>query len=320
MKNKKILIIRFHAIGDLVLSTVIPQSIKQKHPNCEVHYFTSLMGETILKNCPYVDKIMTFKGSMTEAIEQFKVEKYDAIISLNYTLRNFSLAFKSFPKKIIFKSSKGKSWVDNYFNTAKGVYSDIELPKRLCLVNSDKQTEASVAEKLSNYPKPHIFISPGRPENNPRQGRAWNIDKWKKLSQSLLEKYGGTVFVTGSSEERDYHMALEGDNVVILSGLLDLPEGFAALSMADLIITCDSGPAHIGAAYGVKTLALLGSTSPDKIKPYGENGYFIEPQIKCKYCWKKKCKKISSPLEYTPCLESITPEIVMEKISNCSLL
>ena len=88
----------------------------------------------------------------------------------------------------------------------------------------------------------------------------------------------------------------------------------------DLMISGDTGPLHIATGHNVKTLAILGSTSPDKIKPYGENGYYIEPTIDCKYCWKKKCKLIKEGERYTPCTESISVEMVLNKIKENNLL
>ena len=320
MQRKKILIIRFHAIGDVVLSTIIPQSIKQLYSNYEIHYLTGNVCKNVLENCPYVDKILVFNNSIISTLKILRQEKYDIIISLNYTLKNYVLTYLSFPKKVSFKSFIGKSWIENYFYTAKKLLPNLKLPKNLHLINSDEQISNTVSNMLKQYPKPHIFINPGKHKKNPRQGRVWNIKKWQELANKILSKYGGTIFVNGNYEEKEYHTNLNGENIVVLSGALSLKECCAALSLADLVISGDSGPAHIASAYNTKTLVLLGSTSPDKIKPYGENGYYIEPTTKCKYCWKKKCKMISSSDKYTPCMESIEPDTVMEKIFINKLL
>ena len=73
-------------------------------------------------------------------------------------------------------------------------------------------------------------------------------------------------------------------------------------------------------AYNVKTISILGSTSPDKIKPYGENGYYVGPKTECKYCWKKKCNKLAKNNIYTPCIESIDVEDILVAIDKNNLL
>ncbi len=308
-----------HAIGDVVQSSIIPQSIKAKHPEYEVHYLTNSLMASILQNCSYIDKVIVYNAKNLKELfklcaELFK-QRYDIVISLNYTLKNYILSFFSCAKKIIFRKYKGKLWVENYFYTAKSAVCDVQKQERLYLENN-LEIESKISKELNKYKKPFIVINPGTSANQKREGRVWNIEKWKDLSNKLLKLYGGTIFVNGSNSEREYHLQLEKENVVILSGLYSLEESCAFLSFADLVISGDSGPLHIASAYNVKTLAILGSTSPDKIKPYGKNGYFVEPKTKCKYCWKKKCKLLKENECYAPCIESISVDSVLEKIKE----
>ncbi len=320
MISKKILIIKFSALGDMVLSTIIPHAIKRRYPDIEIHYLTSRANTALLENCPDVDRIITYNGNFFECIRIIWQERYDIVFCLNFTLRCYLYTFLALSKKIVFKSFKGTSWVEKYFNTAQKVFKDLELPENLYLSNTDIKILNSVKERLKAYKRPFIVINPGKYHGNARQGRLWNIKNWEDLSEKLLSEYGGTVFVNGNSSERDYHFDLKRENSVVLSGLLNIKEACALLSLADLVISGDSGPVHIASAYNVKTISLLGSTSPEKIKPYGANGFFIAPETECKYCWKKKCKLLKDKYAYAPCIESITVEKVMNKIKSCDLL
>lgn len=319
MNNKKILIIKFGAIGDIVHSTIITESIKNKHKDYQVHYLTKKAFVPMLENCPSIDKILVFENNIWETAYELKKEKYDLVIGLSYSIKIFLLSHLIFPKKISFKSSKGTSWVENYFYTAQKVIKDLELPSRLHFQN-DENSQREIETELNNYPKPHIIVNPGRDTNNARDGRIWNITKWKELIEKLQNKYGGTVFVTGSKSEINFHKPLESASTIILSGKYNLKKSCNVLSLSDLVISVDSGPIHIASAYNVPTLAILGSTSPDKIKPYGENGHFIGPKINCKYCWKKKCPKLKNGEVFTPCIESITPDDVFNKIVELNIL
>lgn len=319
-KNKKILIIRFNAIGDVVMTTIIPFAIKNQHKNCEIHYLTTKNNAAMLKNVPSIDKIISFNGNFLETIKNLFKQKYDCIICLNYTLKSYILSFLSFPKRIIFRSFQGTSWVENYFNTAKKLYNDLVLPNRLYMNNKMFTSNFSVLQEIKKYPKPHILFNPGKYKNQIRQGRVWNIQKWKELGEKLLTEYGGTIFINGSNEERDYHLFLSNNNIVIFSGQYNIEETCNLISLCDIIISGDSGPVHIASAYDKKAIAILGSTSPDKIKPYGKNGYCIEPTTSCRYCWKKKCKFLKEKSGYAPCIESITPDMVIKKIEENNLL
>ncbi len=313
MSRKKILLIKFGAIGDIVHTTIIPKAIKAQHPDYIIHYLTLPQYAVLTELCPDVDKTIKYNGKILETAKLLKKEQYDLIIGLSHTIKIYLIALFSAAKKIVFRGYEGTSWVENYFNTAKKVIEDITLPDRLQLSKNETNL-------LSKYPKPHIILNPGSKYNNNREGRIWNLQKWKELSKQLNSLYGGTIFITGSLHERRYHLELADKNTIILSGKHSLKETCELLSKADLVISGDSGPIHIASAYNIPTVQLLGSTSPDKIKPYGENGYFIEPKTECKYCWKKKCPLLKKGDLYAPCIESIQVEDILEKIDELDLL
>lgn len=324
-ENKKILIIKLAAIGDVVHTTIIPKAIKEKHPLWKIHYLIPKGIAPIIENQKYIDKIYEWetlnKDSfryLFEIIKNLKKEKYDIIFNLSFSIRNFIIAFLTFPKKIVYKKYNKNTWVEDYFNSAKSVIDDLELPKNLQL-DIDEKIDKNISDFLNKYQKPYILISPG-PYNSPRQGRIWNIEKWMELSSRLLKIYGGTVFVNGSEDEYDYHKQLSNENIIVISGKFNLKESAAITSKMNIVISGDSGPLHIASALNVNTLAILGSTSPDKIKPYGEKGYFIEPSNNCRYCWEKKCKFLQKGEAYTPCTESISVNQVIEKIQNNNLI
>ena len=319
MKKKKVLLIKMGALGDIVHSTIIPQAIKAQYPDCEIHYLTTKFHTTILKYSPYVDKILVYEDNLFDTLKMLFKNHYDIIFGLNYTLKIVLLSYLSCPRRVVFRGYKGVSWIENYFYTAKQVFKDINLPKRLHLAVDD-ELSTKYTDELQNYPKPHIFFCPGRVSNNARQGRTWNIKKWKELSEQLLNKYGGSIFVIGTKIEKEYHQILENDHVHIFTGKHGLKDTLAFISKADLMISADTGPVHIASAYDIKTLSILGSTSPDKIKPYGENGYYVGPKTECKYCWKKKCDKLAKNNIYSPCIESISVEDIIRTIDKYNLL
>ena len=196
---------------------------------------------------------------------------------------------------------------------AKNVIKEIELPERLYL-NSDITGFDQYEEIIKDCPRPHFIISPGGANDKNRQGRIWNIQKWKSLCEKLYQEYKGTIFVCGSSDEIEKHYCLETECVKILTGKLNTKEMSQFISKSDMFISGDTGPLHVASAHNIKTLALLGSTSPDKIKPYGPNGHYISAKYDCLYCWQKKCRYKEENKDYTPCMEALSEQEVFEKI------
>jgi ADP-heptose:LPS heptosyltransferase len=250
---------------------------------------------------------------------ELRKERYDVVFNLTNTFRNYLLTFLMSPKKTVARKNLNRLWVEEFFYTAKSVFPDIELPDILCL-GVIPEADGKIENFVKEYPQPYTVIVAGGGTDAHRQGRIWSADNWKKLTELVLKKYGGTVFVCGSKKEREYHKQFEGENIVVTSGDFNLSESSALLSKADIVISGDTGPVHIASAHNVPVISLIGSTSPDKIKPYGKNGHYVSAKEGCRYCWKKKCKFLKQDERYTPCMENITPDMVMDKIEQESIL
>ena len=136
----KILLIRFSSIGDVVLTTSVVRCLKLQ-TNAEIHFITKEGFKTVLKDNPYIDKLITIKSSIKEVEDDLKQEKYDWVIDLHKNIRTLSLKQKlkvpsrSFPKLnkekwllVKFKINKMPKVhiVDRYFETVKhlGVVND----------------------------------------------------------------------------------------------------------------------------------------------------------------------------------------------------
>ena len=84
---KKILVIRFSSIGDIVLTTPVIRCLK-KQLNIELHYLTKSSFKGMLNNNPYVDKVHTIDKEIdAELIQQLKSENFDFIADLHHNLR-----------------------------------------------------------------------------------------------------------------------------------------------------------------------------------------------------------------------------------------
>ena len=98
--SKKILIIRFSSIGDIVLTTPILRCIKQQSKDVELHYVTKNSFSSILKNNPFIDKLHTVEKDVVEITTKLKEENFDLIIDLHHNLRSLRL------KRALGKKSK----------------------------------------------------------------------------------------------------------------------------------------------------------------------------------------------------------------------
>ncbi len=326
-KKLKVLILRFGALGDIVHTTIIAQAIKKQYPDYEVHYCVETRYSDILKNNSDIDKIYCYNQmkrkdwfyTINFAFELRK-ERYNVVFNLTNALRNNLMALIIAPEKIIYhEKSQFNHVVDDFFETAKRAFPDLNKPENLHL-EVDKDILIKVNESLNSYPHPWLVVSPGGETDGNRQGRMWAKDSWIEFCKQFLKEFGGTVFINGSSNEKNYHEKilkfLNKTNTIMLTGKYSLAQSMCLTKLADLFISGDTGPLHLASALNVKTIGLFGSTDPQNVAPYGKNGYCVSAKNGCRFCWKKRCDKINDKTVITPCMSSILPKDVISIINK----
>jgi len=94
---------------------------------------------------------------------------------------------------------------------------------------------------------------------------------------------------------------------IMLTGQTDIAEVVAVLSVADLLITNDTGAAHISAALGRPTLVVFGPTNPLTTRPFSPFAEIIRHPPECAPCMLRDC-----PIDHR-CMTAIKPDEVFSR-------
>ena len=123
------------------------------------------------------------------------------------------------------------------------------------------------------------------------------------------------VWLFGTAAEKPVCDAICDDvpQVKNLAGRTDLAAAIDLLSVADCVVTNDSGLMHVAAALDRKVIALFGSTSPDFTPPLSDNAVILREPIECSPCFARSC-----PLGHMKCLVDLAPERVLREIRVCT--
>jgi ADP-heptose:LPS heptosyltransferase len=145
--------------------------------------------------------------------------------------------------------------------------------------------------------------------------RDWGIENYAKLVEKLLEKTSCCVVLVGSKIQRDEIERIVEHNggdrrIVNLAGAADWSETTEIVRKADLVISNNSGIAHLAAACGAPTLAIYsGSHQPQEWGPRGNRVHAIMALVPCSPCGYDK-------LELCPndhlCMKQIAPATVAD--------
>lgn len=305
---KKILLIRFSSIGDIVLTTPIVRALKEQL-KCELHVLTKKQYAGIYKNNPRVDFVHSFEKNIAEIIIKLKNENFDFVVDLQKNLRSHKVvkALKkpsaSFPKLNIekwllvnFKINKlpEKHIVDRYFEAVKplGISND-RLGLEYYLPKNEAIDPVSIKETLKNG-----FV-------------AWVIggQHFTKIMPAekvsfIISKLNLPVVLLGGPEDKD-----RGEEIVELSdnhsvfntcGQFSLNGSASLVEQSKLVITNDTGLMHIAAAFKKPIISIWGNTIPEfGMYPYlpDKEDKFVISEVKdlsCRPCSKlghKKCPK-----------------------------
>ena len=106
-----------------------------------------------------------------------------------------------------------------------------------------------------------------------RNFRNWPPERYAAVANHAADQHGLNIVLTGgpSALEHEYGKAITAqcrDPVTNLIGRTDLKQLLAVLGRAQVLVSPDSGPAHMANAMGTPVIGLYASSNPDRSGPY----------------------------------------------------
>ncbi len=290
----RVLVIRFSAMGDLLLTTGPLAHLRKKFPAMEIDLLTSPVGEELFINSTDISNtIVVNKGaSLFELIRVYKkMRHYDVVIDLQGNFKSYFL--KAFQRGEFFRIEKhskqrrafvrnrkhkdelGTHVVDKYYKTIRKAFS--ELP--------DRSTEElrpifppqnfTFDRKSFDFSK-SIALHPFASQKN----KQWPY--FEELIQSLILK---DIPVTLIGHSDDEITVPESPLVMNLVNKTTLREMASILRNTKALVTTDSGPMHMGVAVNTPTIALFGPTTKEfGFDPRFKNAWVLEENLECRPC------------------------------------
>lgn len=192
-----------------------------------------------------------------------------------------------------------------------GIKTKDSIP-RLRIPKDAEEKAAGFLRAAEGKTKVCIHIGAGTPI------KKWPAEHFAELTNLIVKRYGySAVLIGGKSEERELEGYLRHVKVPLINllGKLTVIETAAVIKKCDLLVSNDSGPMHIGSAVGTKVVALYGpSTNFTRTQPIGKNSKVLTLELPCSPC--VKYNSYACPLGTHFCLKGISPEFVMDEISD----
>ncbi len=326
-KIKKILCIKPRGIGDVVLSTVILENLRDYFKNSRIDYLTESFAAPALENNPMIHKILTMgnKEFPLKAAWKLRKEKYDMILDLWSNPRTALITFLSRVKYRVGFAYRGRKYAYNILATShRGKHHSAEHNLELLKIIDVPIVSRNISYYLTreDYLKARNFIDKHVPTDKtiigiiPSGGwpsKRCDAEKWVEICTRIAEKYNSVfLIIWGPGDENDAHYI---KNQLPANAYLIPPTGLneaaGYIFNCALILANDSGPMHISAAMGKPTLGIFGPTSPISHGPYSSNsGYVLKDDLFCIICNRTEC-----PYNHE-CFRDLSVKTVISKLEE----
>lgn len=273
---KKILIIKYKNIGDILLSSALINELSNVFPDASFDYVTKDFCKDMIKNHPRVN--MTMELNSISTLLELRKKKYDLAIALSEGDRTAITLFLAKAKLKIGFSPKNKmlnfvynkhlkrdcpyhsSMVDMQMLTLLG-YDD-----RNTVITShwNKEDEKVVDEQLEKYDlKEFVIVHPV----SRWMFKCWKDDYFAEVIDYIENKKKIKVVITASPDSIELKkvesiLSRCISNPINLSGMLSLNSITYLYSKAKLYLGVDTAPMHIAASLNIPVIALFGPSEP----------------------------------------------------------
>ena len=285
---QKILFIRTDRLGDFLLNLPAIHALKETYPKAHLSVLLHPSLEELLKDHPDIDEEIPFTPAIhgTHFLKWFlffwKLRKkhYDLVIISNpHKYFHLFTTLMRIPYRIGYHRKWGflltQTLPDLKVQSLKHeVEYNLDLVAlvgaklrdvgssqnySISLSTQDEQSFESLAQQKGlNLKKPWMVINP----YTTASFKQWPMDRFIELLQKLAPQMGIQIVLIGGPLEsaliKKEFLPFVPPSVLDFSGCLNLKQLAALLKKTTLLISNDSGPVHIAAAFHTKTIVLFG--------------------------------------------------------------
>ena len=346
---KKILVMKFRHIGDVLLIVPVIRALKETFPDASVTVLVNRGTEDVLAGNPLIDELVTLERRVKELsvveryineirfIKKIRSKGFDMTVDLTGGDRAAILSCVSGAGyRLGWKSGKGfigKKYCHTHPVAPQSgrhmVLQNLEIVNQYGIDTADLSVDFQIPEKE------RLAIKETLREYNIREDDTivhihptskWLFKCWKDEYMAEIIAWivgqGMKVVLTSAPEKNEIEkvkkilslipgLQAADPGIIDLSGKTSI-KGLAAISeISDLFIGVDSAPMHIAAAVKTPVIALFGPTDENIWGPYGMDHVVIAKNLPCKPCKKGMCEGI----QLRECMRAIKPDDVKEAVS-----
>ena len=203
---------------------------------------------------------------------------------------------------------------------SKSVPPRLPDPVRFAPTDEEKRSARNLLrEGTADVEGPIVLLNPNASDMLPL--RKWPLERFAELGRELLRKYPQVrIVLTGAPAETGPAEKLRAeigtDRVTSLAGRTTMRGLLTLYTLADVLVTNDSGPAHFASLTDIDTVVLYGPETPRLFGPLGDRARILYAKLACSPCVNVFNHRFS-PCRNNRCMQAISVAEVFEEVGKC---
>lgn len=336
---KRVVVRGTNWVGDAVMTVPALCELRRLLPDAHIILATRSWAKGLFDGADFLDELLIYdrRGlrSVARQINEWREGNFDlALLFQNAFEAAVIPFFARVPLRVGYATDARRILLSHPLRVPEWHDSKHEIFYYLNIVAELEQLLMGRQTVLGNEPNTSIEISDLRKNeglnllraHNVREGRPlialcpgsinsrakrWPAERYAVLADGLIEDLNAEVLLIGSADELDVSRDTASrmrNQAIMLTGKTDLTQVTAVLSLVDLLVTNDTGAAHIAAALGRRTLVIFGPTNPLTTRPFSGLAEIVRHPPDCAPCMLRDC-----PIDHR-CMTAITPEEVLTRV------
>jgi lipopolysaccharide heptosyltransferase II len=339
---RNILCIRLDYLGDVLMCTPAIRALRESGTDRRISLLTSPAGSAVARFIPEIDDVLKYDAAWMKSskphppstelqlVETLRERRFDAaVIFTTYSQSPLPSAMLCYLADIPLRLAHCREnpyhlltdWVRE---PEPQEYVRHEVRRQLDLVDAigsatgnellsfhvsaeEAEWAAQRLRAIGIDSDPWILLHPGATAAS----RRYPPELWAQAAD-MLSLHGPLVFTGGPEEialvdgiRRNMRSASHS-----LAGMLDLGQLAAVIAQAAVMVSGNTGPAHIAAALGTPIVDLYALTNPQHT-PWKVPSRVLYHDVACRNCYKSIC-----PLGHNACLAQIEPQRVAAAVAD----
>jgi len=336
---KKICILRLSALGDVTHALPVVREIQKQWPDAEITWVCGKFEYKLLRIIDSIHFVIFDKKNGLKAYlelwKELRGEEFDVLLHMQVAARAniASLGIKATVKlgwdkkrsrdlHHLFvnhnvEDAHQQHQVQGFLSFARALGLQAQEPNWKLPVTPNAQ---EFAEKYIDKNKQLLIIS----ACSSHTLRNWQADRYAKLADYAIEKYNMQVILSGGPADIEINMAHQialsmKYPALNLVGADTLEQLIGLLSKAAVVVSPDSGPAHIANALGVPVIGLYACTWSKRSGPYNSLKYCVDKfELAAKTYLKRSADALpwATKIEKPGVMELITIDEVCQRLDQ----